>query len=177
MWLYKYNCFRTFEAFCFQVPHHIICKISWLSQAKVKKGTASSSGSNEYGYNFNNDGILSLRAFSFSMIFMLSHLDTLVTSLINKGKRAGNNPLTGGKAHICGFWTSFRQPSWRLHDEWAATDWSYCAFVILLHFFKILPLVCRRYFWWSKADVWHTYQVKIEQWVFTPGLVGLMTVS
>lgn len=38
VWLYKYSCIRTFEAFCSQVPHHNICKISWLSQVKVKKG-------------------------------------------------------------------------------------------------------------------------------------------
>lgn len=55
-----------------------------VSSESKKRDTASSRGCNEYGYNFNNDGILSLRAFSFSVIFMLSHLDSLVTSLINE---------------------------------------------------------------------------------------------
>lgn len=136
LWLHKYSCIRTLEAFCSQVPYHNICKISWLSQPKIKKKILLSSRvSNEYCYNFNNYGILSLRAFSFPRIFMLSHPDSLVTSLINDGKRAGNSHFTGGRAHICSFWTFFRQHSWRLHDEWGATDWSYCAFVILLHFF------------------------------------------
>lgn len=127
-----------------------------VSTKNKKKILLSSRVSNEYCYNFNNYGILSLRAFSFPRIFMLSHPDSLVTSLINDGKRAGNSHFTGGRAHICSFWTFFRQHSWRLHDEWGATDWSYCAFVILLHFFKKFSLSYAEDTSGDQKQIWDT---------------------
>lgn len=55
---------------------------------------------NEYCCNFNNYGILSLRASSFPVSFMLSHPDSLLMSLINVWRGAGNSRFQQVALHI-----------------------------------------------------------------------------
>lgn len=93
LWPYHY-CFARIFNWNFQLTSITV----WYMQDQLIVSTANQKvlllhieSVNEYCYNFNNDGILSLRASSFPRSFMLSHPDSPVISLINIWRVAGNS--------------------------------------------------------------------------------------